>query len=96
MSTITLSVDLFALIDEAGALDAEIKRLTGQLDQLKATIKSQGAGDFVGFDFTAKVSETTRETVDWKAVAAKLEPSRQLVAAHTTRATIQSVKFSKI
>lgn len=96
MSTIQLSASLYVLIDEAGALDNEIKRLTAQLETIKATIKAQGAGDYAGFDFSAKVTETTRESVDWKTVAAKLEPSRQLVAAHTTRATIQSIKFAKV
>lgn len=96
MSTIQLSVDLFTLIDEAGALDAEIKRLTGQLEQLKATIKAQGTGDFVGFEFKAVVTEPPRETVDWKAIAAKLNPSRQLITAHTTCKKIPTIKFSKI
>lgn len=96
MSTIQLSVELYHLIDEAGAIDAEVKRLTAQLETIKATIKAQGAGDYAGFDFTAKVTETTRESVDYKAICAKLEPSRQLIAAHTTRATIQSIKFAKV
>ena len=96
MSTIQLSVDLYALIDEAGALDSEIKRLTAQLETIKATIKAQGAGDYAGFDFTAKVIESTRESVDYKAICAKLEPSRQLVAAHTSRALVQSIKFTKV
>lgn len=96
MSTIQLSVDLYALIDEAGALDSEIKRLTAQLETIKATIKAQGAGDYAGFDFTAKVTETTRESVDWQTIAAKLEPSRQLVAAHTSRAKVKSIKFTKV
>ena len=96
MSTIQLSVDLYALIDEAGALDSEIKRLTAQLETIKATIKAQGAGDYAGFDFTAKVTEATRESIDYKAICAKLEPSRQLIAAHTSRTTIQSIKFSKV
>lgn len=96
MSTIQLTPDLYTLIDEAGSIDSEVKRLTAQLETLKAQIKAKGAGDFGGFSFAAKVSTTERETVDWKSVAQRLEPSRQLIAAHTNRAEVTSIKFSKI
>lgn len=95
MSTITLSPSLAAYIDEAGAIDAEIKRLTKQLDAIKATIKAQGAGDFGGFAFNAKVTEAERVTTDWKAVAEKLNPSYQLITAHTSSALVQSIRFTK-
>ena len=96
MSTIQLTPDLFQLIDEAGAIDAEVKRLTAQLETIKAKVKAQGAGDFAGFAFAAKVTEAERETVDWKTIAQKLEPSRQLIAAHTSRTIVTSIKFTKV
>ena len=97
MSTITLSPSLAAYIDEAGALDSEIKRLTKQLDAIKATIKAQGAGDFGGFVFNAKVIEANPvERVNWEAVARKFDPSYQLIAAHTTvAAPVISIRFGK-
>lgn len=95
MSTITLSPSIAAYIDEAGALDAEIKALTKQLDAIKAKIKEQGAGDFGGFSFNAKVIEAERVTIDWKAVAEKLNPSYQLITAHTSSAIVQSIRFTK-
>ena len=95
MSTITLSPSIAAYIDEAGALDAEIKSLTKQLDAIKAKIKENGAGDFGGFSFNAKVIESERVTIDWKAVAEKLNPSYQLITAHTSSAVVQSIRFTK-
>jgi hypothetical protein len=98
MSTITLSPSLAAYIDEAGAIDSEIKRLTKQLDAIKATIKANGAGDFGGFVFNAKVIEANPvERVNWEAVARKFDPSYQLIAAHTTvSAPVVSIRFAKV
>lgn len=98
MSTITLSPSLAAYIDEAGALDQEIKHLTKQLDVIKSRIKEHGAGDFGGFVFNAKVIEANPvERTDWEAVARKFEPSYQLIAAHTrTAAPVTSIRFSKV
>lgn len=95
MSTITLSPTLAAYIDEAGALDSEIKRLTKQLEVIKSRIKANGAGDFGGFAFNAKVLEAERVTVDWKAIAEKLQPSYQLITAYTTSTVVQSIRFTK-
>ena len=95
MTTIQLTPGLAALIDEAGAMDTEVKRLTKQLDAIKARIKANGTGDFGGFEFFAKVIESERVTIDWQTIAAKFEPSRQLVAAHTSSAIVQSIRFVK-
>ena len=97
MSTITLSPSVAAYIDEAGALDSEIKRLTKQLDVIKATIKANGAGDFNGSVFNAKVIEAAPvDRIDWKTIAERFNPSYQLITAHTvTAAPVVSVRFSK-
>jgi hypothetical protein len=98
MSTITLSPSLAAYIDEAGALDSEIKRLTKQLDVIKSRIKEHGAGDFGGFVFNAKVIESSPvERTDWETIARKFDPSYQLIAAHTkTSAPVVSIRFAKV
>ena len=97
MTTITLTPGIAAYIDEAGALDSEIKRLTKQLDVIKSRIKENGAGDFGGFVFNAKVIEANPvERTDWEAVARKFEPSYQLIAAHTKlSAPVISIRFAK-
>lgn len=95
MSTIALSPSLAAYIDEAGSIDAEIKRLTKQLESIKAHIKANGAGDFGGFTFNAKVIESERVTTDWKSIAEHVGYSRQLFTAHTSSALVQSIRFAK-
>lgn len=94
--SIVLTSDLFAQIDQAGAISAEIKALEKQLETLKATIKAHGTGKHAGFVFQAHVIESSRETIDWRAIAEKLEPSRQLVTAHTSHAIVQSIRFGKV
>ena len=85
-ATIALTPDLFALIDHAGALDQEIKALTKQLDKIKETIKAQGAGDYSGGAWTAKVTPVNpADRIDWETIARKFEPSHQLITAHTTK-----------
>jgi hypothetical protein len=95
MSQLVLTPDLFALIDEAGSIDAEVKRLTKQLDTLKARIKACGMGDHSGFVFNAKVIESERITTDWQTIASRFNPSTQLITAHTTHSIVQSIRFNK-
>ena len=98
MSTIALSPSIAAYIDEAGALDQEIKQLTKQLDAIKAHIKAQGAGDFGGFAFNAKViAANPVDRTDWETIARKFEPSYQLISAHTkTSAPVVSIRLTKV
>jgi hypothetical protein len=97
-ASIVLTPDLFALIDEAALIDLEIKRLTAALDKVKTRIKAQGAGEFEGFMFKAKVIQAAPvERTDWKTIAERFNPSYQLIAAHTvTAAPVVSVRFSKV
>jgi len=94
----TVSPDLAVMVDQLGALDAHIKALTKQADTLKATIKAQGPERYMGASYSALVFESEGRTVtDWKAIAEKFEPSRQLITAHTTTGDIvRSIKLAKI
>jgi hypothetical protein len=94
--SIILTPDLFAQIDQAGAINAEIKALEKQLETLKAIIKAQGAGKHAGFVFQAHVIDSNREKTDWESVAMKLNPSRQLITAHTESSIVQSIRFAKV
>ena len=95
MSNILLTPDLFTMIDQAGALDSEIKALEKQLATLKTALKTCGTGKHAGFVFQAHVIESERTTTDWATIAARFNPSHQLVAAHTTHAVVQSIRFNK-
>ena len=72
------------IADELGSLRAEIKQLQDSAKALEAILKETGESDFDGDLYHVSISygvETNR--VDWKSVAAKFNPSRQLVTAHT-------------
>ena len=94
----TVSPELAQAVDQLGALDSQIKALTKQADTLKAAIKDQGPERYNGSQFSALVFESEGRTVtDWKAIAEKFEPSRQLITAHTTTGEpVRSIKLAKI
>lgn len=96
MSQIIITSDIFSLIDQAGSIDSEIKALEKQLATLKTAIKAHGTGKHAGFVFSANVIDSERTTIDWQTIAARFNPSHQLVNAHTTHAVIQSIRFAKV
>lgn len=50
-------------IDELGALNQEIARLTAAASKIKSAISAQGAGFYEGADFIAEVQEYDRATI---------------------------------
>ena len=92
------STDLASMVDQLGALDAEIKALTKKADVLKADIKKHGPERYSGAIYSALVYQSEgRVTTDWRAVAEHFNPSRQLITAHTsTGDVVSSITLSKI
>ena len=90
--------ELSGIVDQLGALDAQIKALTKRADKLKADIKAQGPERYNGQLYSALVYESEgRTTTDWRAIAEKFNPSRQLITAHTvTGEASKSIKVTKI
>jgi len=84
------------LIDELGATLAAQADLNKQVKALKDEFMARvEAGDVDEGDlFRAFHVLSERNTTDWKAVAAKLKPSRQLVQAHTKQSFIHSVRVT--
>lgn len=77
------SIDL--LVDELGSLQDQAAALKTQIDSLKATIKAQGTGRYLGNRWQSLVSPVAEyKNVDWKSVAAHFNPSHQLITAHST------------
>lgn len=73
-----------AIADRLGQIKAQIATLKAEEAALSSELKDFGAGQYEGLFFRAVVSEQAETTkVDWEAVAAKLNPSRQLIQAHT-------------
>ena len=81
-----------AVADELGKLRAEIDTLRNSAEFLEGLLKHKGVTEAEGALFRVRISydvETRR--VNWKDVAAKLNPSRQLVQAHTRVSTSDRV-----
>ena len=87
-------LDLAKVVDQLGEVKAKIAHLKTVEDQLKKQLVESGEVEADGSVFRATVSFSNRETVDWKAVAEKLEPSRQLITAYTTVTPSTTVRVS--
>ena len=90
--------ELSGMVDELGSLNSQITALTKRADKLKAEIKAHGPERYNGSEFSALVYESEgRTTTDWRAIAEKFNPSRQLITAHTvTGEASKSIKVTKI
>ena len=80
------------VVDQLGGIQAQIAELRKIEKELKGHIFDQGSCE--GDLFKATVIEAERRTVDWKAVAQKLNPSHQLVRAHSKTTTVCTVKVT--
>jgi hypothetical protein len=80
--------------DRLGQLKAEIACLEELAELERAKLIALGTGPHEGHLFRASVSTTTRETIDYKAICAKLKPSYQLVTAHTSSKSVTTVRVA--
>jgi hypothetical protein len=83
------------MIDRLADLDAQLADLKGEREAIAAAIKADAQGAFAEYEGTehcVTVFSTIRTVIDWKAVAAKLEPSRQLVVAHSKDSNVCTLK----
>jgi len=87
---------LTEIADRIGELDAIIKPLEAERAKLAAGLKAAGAGRYTGQLWSCTVVESTRTSVDWKAIAEKLQPSRQLVTAHTSTIPAVSLRVTGV
>ena len=86
MTTIANITTLSVLVDQLGALKSQIANLTAQEDAIKKQLAASGLSEVDGVLFRSTISVVEpANKVDWKAVAEKLNPSHQLVTAHTTK-----------
>lgn len=88
---------LAAKVDRLGALFAAIAALERESSALRADLEATGLTDIDGNMYRAHFAQAKGATrTDWQAVAVKFNPSRQLIAAHTstgkesTRMTIKA------
>ena len=76
--------DLHDLTDELGFIRAQMADLKDREKDIRESFIKAGVKAMEGETFRTVVVESLRTMIDWKLVAAKLKPSRQLVRAHTT------------
>jgi hypothetical protein len=89
------TLDLYALeVDRLGDLRARAKELRDDMNRIEAKLKATGRSEFFGIRYRVTVSLADRATVAWKAIAEKLMPSHQLVAAHTSHKEVCTVRVS--
>jgi len=94
---VTAAAALAAKVDRLGALNAAAASIKKETDTLRADLEDAGLKDIDGALYRVNFAQCAGRTlVDWASIAAKLKPSRQLIAAHTktgaesTRMTIKA------
>ena len=81
----TAVAELKRKADRMGLLHAVIAQSKAEADTLRAELEAAGLDAIQGDLYRVAFAECKGSTrVDWKAIAAKLKPSRQLVKAHTS------------
>jgi hypothetical protein len=77
---------LSAQVDQLALLKAQIANLKADEAQIKEDLAKSGLDVIEGNMYRASISESEGKVViDWKSIAQKLAPSRQLIAAYTTQ-----------
>lgn len=71
--------------DRMGLLHAVIAQSKAEAETLRAELEAAGLKEIEGDLYRVAFADCKGATkVNWKAIAAKLKPSRQLIAAHTS------------
>ena len=84
--------NLTTLIDQLGALKAQIADLTKQEKAIKEAMEDLSPGAYEGELFRLSISVADRETLDMEAVRAHL--SRQFIQAHTNVTEVRTLRVS--
>lgn len=87
-------IEVTGLADELGAIRAQQADLKDREREIRNTLIEAGIEVLEDDIFRALVVASLRTTIDWKEVAAKLKPSRQLVTAHTSEKEVISIRVS--
>ena len=85
-------LDLAAIVDQLGAVKAQQAATKRIADGLIKQLIDAGVTEADGAVFRATVSTHDVESIDWKAIAEKLNPSRQLIVGNTSTASRTTVK----
>ena len=80
-------------VNRIAELAATIAELGEEKSRLIAALKLAGEGTYEGSTHYVRVSEYERTSYKWEAIAKKLKPSRQLLAAHKEVITVKSASL---
>lgn len=80
------------LVDDIGALRAEIADRQARLKELESYLRESGPGTYEGRLFRITVSVSARATTAWKTIAEKLGASRQLIQGNTKFTEVTSLR----
>ena len=84
-AAVTAAHALALKVDELGQLHATMADMKRKADRIRTELENAGLADIEGQAYRVNFAQCAGKTLtDWKTIAAKLKPSRQLVAAHTT------------
>ena len=70
-------------VDRLAQVKAQIAELRQYENELKEVLIDSGLAAVDGLCHRATISECTKTSTDWEAIALKLNPSRQLIRAYT-------------
>ena len=87
-------IEVAGLADELGTVRAQMADLKDREREIRNTLIEAGVKTLEDDIFRALVVESMRTMIDWKAIAAKLKPSHQLVTAHTEEKEVISIRVS--
>jgi len=87
-------IEVAGLADELGFIRAQMADLKDREKDIRDIMIEAGVKTLEDDTFRALVVESIRTMIDWKQVAAKLKPSRQLVTAHTTEKEVISIRVN--
>lgn len=87
-------IEVAGLADELGFIRAQMADLKDREKDIRDIMIEAGVKTLEDDTFRALVVESIRTMIDWKQVAAKLRPSRQLVRAHTTEKEVISIRVN--
>jgi hypothetical protein len=79
------------IVDELGLLKAEIADLTEKRADLEQILKDSGKDAIDGKIYRATISRFSQLKVAWQKIAVKLEASRQIIKANSSRTDVVRV-----
>jgi hypothetical protein len=85
------------IADQIGALRAVIKQEQDRLKQLEAILKDEGVITADGDLYRVAISyDVQRSTTNWKKIAERFNPSRQIISGNTTASFHDRVNVSAL